>query len=1053
MRLRAWLIAGLLFGSGFCALVYQVGWLREFRLIFGASTAASAAVLAIFIGGLGVGGLLLGPRADAHPRPFLFYAQLETFVALSAAVTPFLLSAVRFLYLASGGSSVLGTPVATVGRLVLSAMVLSLPTVAMGGTLPAAARAATRENDLRRQDVAALYALNTLGAVCGCGVATFWMLETFGTRSTLWLAAAFNVLVAMLARQLERSLATARSGAATEPGARADLAGSDAERAAPLRFLLLASGGVGFAFFLMELVWYRMLAPLLGGSAFSFGLILAVALAGIGIGGLLYALVSDQRRASLPGFAWSCLLEAGCLAATFALGDRLAILALALVPLSNVGFAARVVGWSLTTLVVVLPAAVVAGYQFPLLIALFGRGRHHVGQQIGWAYAANTVGAIVGSLAGGFGLLPWISAIGTWRLVSALLVALGLAAAVVSALQAPRPRRTLAAHAGLALGVITLLIATGPTAIWRHTGIGAGRARADALSSANQFRTWVNTTERDVIWQADGIESSVALVRGHSGLTFFMNGKSDGSAREDSGTQVMLGLLGALANPSATTALVVGLGTGSSAGWLAAIPSLDKVDVVEMEPRIVDVARAFSAVNHDVLANPKVHLTIGDAREILQTTREGYDLIVSEPSNPFRAGIASLFTVEYYRSAASRLHDDGTFIQWLQVYEVDAPTVRTAYKTLAQVFPYIETWHTDVGDVGLVASKRPRVHNIAALSRRIADEPFKSALARVWGATSVESLFGRHLAGPGFARLVATMPGVDINTDDRNIIEFSVARSVGRNLVLIPDIDEAARASGVSRPAVDDEAAVRWAEVDTAAISHGVTLSDFHEPRMNGSAADRARRGALVAYYQRGDLAAARQLWGSQADEPRDLNELVMLADLAVSAGDAAAAECHIEQLRAYQTGEADVLLATLRLGQQRLPEAAEAVAAALMRFRTDPWPRVRLKERAFQLADVLAAASPALGRKLFDAMAEPLAVDAIDDIRTATRAAMTRRIDFPGLCNGAVSALEPHVPWTEPFLRLRRDCYNVTRDARLARATDDLAEYLRNAGPTIIPR
>src|SRR5262249_5338452 len=197
----AWRGAAVLFGSGFCALVYQIGWLREFRLIFGASTAASAAVLAIFIGGLGVGGLLLGRRADHHPRPILLYAQLEAIVAVSAALTPLLLAFVRALYIAAGGTPRLGLTAGTIGRLLFSAVVLAVPTIAMGGTLPAAARGVTRQTDLRRRDVAALYALNTMGGVTGCLVATFFWLELFGTRHSLWLAAAINVLVSVGARQ------------------------------------------------------------------------------------------------------------------------------------------------------------------------------------------------------------------------------------------------------------------------------------------------------------------------------------------------------------------------------------------------------------------------------------------------------------------------------------------------------------------------------------------------------------------------------------------------------------------------------------------------------------------------------------------------------------------------------------------------------------------------------------------------------------------------------------------------------------------------------------
>ena len=178
----------------------------------------------------------------------------------------------------------------------------------------------------------------------------------------------------------------------------------------------------------MELVWYRMLGPLLGGSVFTFGLILAVALVGIGIGGLLYSLIGVNRPASLAGLATSCLLEAAAIAFAFALGDRIAVLALVLMPLGQAAFGALVAGWTIVAVIVVLPAAIISGYQFPQLIALFGRGRDNVGRQIGLAYAANTLGAIAGSLAGGFLVLPLLSTPGAWRFAALCLVALGIAA-------------------------------------------------------------------------------------------------------------------------------------------------------------------------------------------------------------------------------------------------------------------------------------------------------------------------------------------------------------------------------------------------------------------------------------------------------------------------------------------------------------------------------------------------------------------------------------------------------------------------------------------------
>src|SRR4029453_1748056 len=185
-----------------------------------------------------------------------------------------------------------------------------------------------------------------------------------------------------------------------------------------------AAAIVGFAFFLVELVWYRMLAPVLGGSSYTFGLILAMALAGIGLGGCLYALGAASRRPTLHALAMTCGLEAFFLLLPYALGDRVAVLAMLLRPLGNLHFGLLVAVWCLVTSVVVLPPSIVAGYQFPLLVGVLGRGRRDVGREVGLAYAANTAGAIAGALAGGFGLLPLLGATGAWKLTAAALLAL-----------------------------------------------------------------------------------------------------------------------------------------------------------------------------------------------------------------------------------------------------------------------------------------------------------------------------------------------------------------------------------------------------------------------------------------------------------------------------------------------------------------------------------------------------------------------------------------------------------------------------------------------------
>ncbi len=1038
MRGHTWRVAALLSLSGGCALVYQIGWLREFRLIFGASTAASAAVLAIFIGGLGLGGLLLGARADRHPRPILFYAQLEAIVAVSAAASPLLLALVRHLYILAGGTPRLGLLVGTISRLALSALVLAVPTTVMGGTLPAAARGVTRAIDARRRDVAALYGLNTLGAVAGCVIATFYLLELFGTRATLWLAAAVNLLVAILARQLGRTvpaLDDAPVTSAAGPAARVE------DRQVPLAFLLVASGLVGFSFFLMELVWYRMLGPLLGGSVFTFGLILAIALGGIGLGGLLYALSGGDKPATLAGFACSCLLEAAAIAAGFALGDRIPVLALVLLPLGHVSFGAHVWAWTLITVLVVLPPALVAGYQFPLLIALFGRGRERVGRQIGLAYATNTLGAIIGSLAGGFGLLPWLSAPGAWRLVAASLVALGLVAVALASLRGAA-RRVVLVPMALTATTVVLLFATGPTAVWRHSGIGAGRAQIGSITSANFLREWSRFVRSQIVWDGDGVESSVALALEPKGYAFIVNGKSDGSARGDAGTQVMLGLVGAALNPQAKRALVIGLGTGSTAGWLGAVPSMDRVDVVELEPLILDVARACREVNRNVLDNPKVQVTIGDAREFLLTTRERYDVIASEPSNPFRAGIASLFTREYYQAADDRLTPDGLFVQWVQAYEIDARTLRTVYATMASVFPQVQTWHASGGDLLLVGAKHATVIRPAALAARMAEEPFKPALAAAWRAVDLNGFLAHYLAGDELARAIARAGRVEVNTDDRNLVEFGFARSVGvAEYVVIAEVRDLARALGTDRPALADDPGLNWAAVDTAWYSYYSAEGRFFNVSLPAPREEQLRRAALMFYYRDSNFAAAREAWRAVDAPPRDPSELAMVADLSAETGSNDALAL-IEQLRAVQPGEADSILATLRFRQGRYDEAATAAESAFAFFRADPWALTRHKQKALDLVPLLAARDRRLAQRMYDALRLPLAIRAVQESRLTTEAELTRLVDFGGLCRGAIGALEPNVPWNEGFLAMRRDCYRLTGDPRAAAAVRDLEEF-----------
>ncbi|HCH63168.1 MAG TPA: spermidine synthase, partial [Deltaproteobacteria bacterium] len=783
-------VSALLFCSGFCALVYQMVWLRMFRLVFGASHASTAAVLAIFMGGLGLGGLLLGKRADDSDRPLRLYGRLELGIALAAALSPLLLAGVREVYLGMGGALAVGTVPGTVLRLGLSALVLAVPTLLMGGTLPAAVRAVERGEDVGRRELGVVYGANTAGAVTGACVAVFFALEALGAQGTLLVAAALNLVVALVAIRIQEPPRTE-----SPEHAAAETDSSEVAASMPPGLVLAAAGAVGFAFLLMEMVWSRMLSPILGGSTYTFGLVLAVALAGIGGGGLLYGSGKRTIAATPKAFALTCALEAVFIALPLALGDRVALLAAFLRPIGETGFGPLVATWFIIVVLVVLPASFVAGYQFPLLVALLGKGDEKVGRQVGLAYASNTMGSILGSLAGGFGLLPLLGAVSTWRLVVVGLAGLS----VVPLLRGIRSARVLAV--GLVATVaVGLASSEGPTAVWRHSPIGAGRFKPD-VESRVALEDQLRARRRAIVWEVDGVESTVALDARY-GYAFVVNGKSDGHVIGDAPTFVMHGLLGTMLHPNPKSAMVVGLGTGETAGWLARVDGMEQIDVVELEPAIAEVARLCAPVNYDVMNEPMVTLFPGDGREFLLTTSERYDVIVNEPSNPYRAGIASLFTLEFYEAVSERLTDDGLFVQWVQAYDLSASTIRTILATLGTVFPHVEVFESQTaGDLLLVASLNPVKHNIEQIRARAQVHPYRESLSWMWGVAGVEGFYSTYVANQSLTRAIVEAEGGRINTDDRPFIEYEFARGVGlASNFSVSELSRLAAVRGEDRP-------------------------------------------------------------------------------------------------------------------------------------------------------------------------------------------------------------------------------------------------------------
>ncbi|MFZ2490114.1 MAG: fused MFS/spermidine synthase, partial [Thermoanaerobaculia bacterium] len=497
-------------------------------------------------------------------------------------------------------------------------------------------------------------------------------------------------------------------------------------------------------------------------------------------------------------------------------------------------------------------------------------------------------------------------------------------------------------------------------------------------------------------------------------LSFIVNGKVDGAARGDAATQVMAGMIGAMLHPQPRTSLVIGLGTGSSAGWLGLIPSMERVDVVELEPVVLEVARQCEAVNGGAMSNPRIHIQIADAREVLLATPRSYDVIASEPSNPYRAGIASLFTKEFYEAAASRLNRNGILVQWMQMYAIDSSTARTIYATMTAVFPHVETWWTTRGDAVLLASREPIVHDVDRLRGLLRTEPYRTAVGKAWRVHTAEGFMAHMAANEEFA-LRAAAEATDLNTDDRPVIEFGFARSL---------------------------------DASANALLQLIATSE----RL-GTVFPRTMRGRLdptaVAAHRRIGLPGQENVVS-----PVNSYDLALRAMYLARRGDPAA-EPMAAALREIEPAEGEMVLAELRHKQGRHAEAARHLRQAFVEMHRSPWALPEIARNSLDTAIAVAQQEPASAGLLLEQLKTPFSTYQQDNFRRYARIVIARQAHGCGAETlAALRDGEPNPMWSADVLSLRASCYRQAGLLDLAeRADDDLASFLSSQTMPLVTR
>jgi spermidine synthase len=803
------------FASGFSGLVYQVIWVRELVLVFGATTFAVSTVLTAFMGGLALGSFYFGRRSAKIKQPLKLYALLEIGIGLYGLAVPFIFAVLPKLYQPFWRWLHLSFLTLSLIRFIFAAAVLIVPTALMGATLPILSSYYVKEQSRIGLRVGSLYALNTFGAVLGAAATGFVLIPAIGMSATTAVAAALNLLLGMIALQLSR-LHESPASAEPEPTTIVEQPSADKPQkrrggkpAATASFTpSLSSNGLivvltsfalsGFIALSYEVIWSRILSLIIGSSVYAFSIMLATFLIGLAVGASIFARFVDRIKNQIFAFA---LIEIGVGLTSFAGAFLFNELPFAFVQLHS-WFESSTIGVLLLARLLIAAAVMLAptvllGALFPLVVKIISHSERVTGRSVGDAYSANTLGSILGSFASGFVLIPALGLIGSLKLCVALnfVIAAGLFFIArkgwgsKASVEARKSEKNSAAAAGrrrfrlsqivAALASVLLIITVTLADIpWNSDLMSSAVYRyAPSMSkfTRQDFANYIKDGQGETIYYKEGLTATVAVQKLGNDRVLKVNGKPEASTAGDMPTQVLIGALPLVMREHTDKVLLIGLGSGVTLGSIEQFP-IRRVTCVELEPAVVEASQYFNDVNNRPLEDERLQLISNDGRNFIYTTNEKFDVIISEPSNPWVTGVANLFTLEYFKRGAERLTDDGIFSQWLQLYEMSPDDMKTLIATFKASFPYVNIFRGAEGDLMLMGSKGEQRFDLPVINAHLSNVKVAAELKRVQ-SDSVGDLLSRFYLGSEEVAAISAI--AKINTDDNALIEFNAPRRVG----------------------------------------------------------------------------------------------------------------------------------------------------------------------------------------------------------------------------------------------------------------------------------
>ena len=797
------------FISGAAGLIHEVAWTRLLRLVMGNTAFSITTVLCAFMGGLALGSFIGGRFIDRRKDPLRVFALLEGTIALYCFLLPWLIQGAEPIYRLIYQNTHTSFYLFSLIRFVFSGALLLIPATFMGATLPVLSRFFVRSLDRVGYPVGVLYSINTFGAVLGGAAAGFLLVPNLGVTLTIWTASLFNALVAATAYSLYRRSGAGVQEVAVPPkepqekpeagvetkkkkkGKQATVAASPKipERISygpnHLVFLLIGYGVSGFAALVYEVAWTRALALLIGSSVYAFSMILTAFVLGIALGSMVYARFVDRVRDPLRALA---VIQVGIgLSALLVVPfiGNLPFLVTGLISLFSTSFwQLQAIEFMMIVVIILLPTTLM-GAAFPLASRLFVQTSATVGKSVGTLYASNTVGNILGSFAGGFILIPLAGIENTLFVAVLINVAVGgLFFALSRTLSVTAKSLTTGAVMAVAVGGIIL------TPPWSAAEMSFGpfyeaiRLSKSIARSPAELRAI--EAKRKVLFHKEGVSTTITVKQFPGGsLALYINGKPDASSHGDLPSQELVAHIPLLMHPDPRSALVIGLASGITLGSAGRHP-LERMDCVEIAPAMVEASRFFDDYNYRILDDPRVNLIIADGRNHLALTDKKYDVIISEPSNPYIAGVADLFTREYFQLCRDRLTDRGVVGAWMQSYLIDKESFRSIVRTFQSVFPEMMLWKTAKGDCIMLGSKVPLRVDYQKLKARIQQKGVAGDLSRI-DIRNTEDFLGHLVMGKN--NVTRFVSGATIHTDDNALVEFAAPRGLTMGIYQWPLVE------------------------------------------------------------------------------------------------------------------------------------------------------------------------------------------------------------------------------------------------------------------------